>query len=235
MKHHSITDMLTEIPTLAYEAHATWGTRPVTHDTASRRPVPGSRCLADLDRMLALSGANDVDGLGVLSGWVRMIVEEHDEAGEPIDWPADTIPAACTWLTGQLRWSVGRGYESEMHDDIRRLWSTLRAVCGVRDATPWPCLTDGCQGSMRLIDGMLTCEHGHRHAGLARWRFHPSMLIADAAAALNAPERSVRRWASMGTIARDEAKGLPVHVWPWDVLRMRYPDLVEAIEHEGAA
>ena len=75
----SIETMLTEIPDMADEAWWTKGTKVVSSDGHRGRSVPGSRCLADLDRMLALSGGNDYDGLGVLAGWVRMIAEERDE------------------------------------------------------------------------------------------------------------------------------------------------------------
>ena len=122
----SIETMLAEIPDMADEAWRTKGTKVVSSDGHRGRSVPGSRCLADLDRMLALSGANDYDGLGVLAGWVRMIAEERDEAGEPaVEWPADTVRAASEWIAGQLRWCMGRGFEAELHEEIRRLHGTL--------------------------------------------------------------------------------------------------------------
>ena len=66
-----INEILTEIPLLTEEARATWGTQPVSADGLRTRGVPRSTVLADLDRMLVLSGSNDHDGLVVLSTWVR--------------------------------------------------------------------------------------------------------------------------------------------------------------------
>ena len=228
----TVTDMLAEIPALAEEVHNTRGTRPVSDDGPRTRSVPGSRCLADLDRMMALSGANDHDGLGVLSTWVRAIIDEMDEAGEPYEWPDDNVASACEWLTGALRWSVGRGYEASLHADISTLWETLRRICRVTDVKGLRCLTLGCPGHMAERDGMLECEHGHRHDGLRKWRHHPSMLDKDAAEALNVKVGAIRVWKTRGQIGWDEAKTTRAasYVWPWDVVRMRYPDLAEAYE-----
>ena len=232
----TVTDMLAEIPALAEEVHNTRGTRPVSDDGPRTRSVPGSRCLADLDRMMALSGANDHDGLGVLSTWVRAIIDEMDEAGEHHTWPNDNVASACEWLTGALRWSVGRGYEAALHADITTLWETLRRICRVTDVKALPCLTLGCPGHMAERDGMLECEHGHRHDGLRKWRHHPSMSLDEAAAATGVPVRTLRHWVGRDLIAVDDSKGThPRHVWPWDVLRQRYPELVEVIEHADSA
>ena len=231
-----IETMLAEIPDMAEEALRTKGTKVISSDGARGRSVPGSRCLADLDRMLALTGANDWDGLGVLSTWVRAIDEEMTEAGEiPLEWPADNCRAACEWLAERLRWCMGRGFEGELHADIRRLHGTLVRITH-RHEKRWPCLTDGCQGSMTMVDGMLECGNGHRHDGLRKWRHHPSMALPDVAEALNVPERTLRHWAGRGMVDQDESKGRrPRFLWPWSVLKMRYPDLVELIEESEAA
>ena len=232
----SIETMLAEIPDMADEAWRTKGTKVVSSDGHRGRSVPGSRCLADLDRMLALSGANDHDGLGVLSTWVRMIIEERDEAGEPeVEWPADNARSASEWIAGQLRWCMGRGFEGELHADIRRLHGTLTRITHRREKV-WPCLTEGCTGSMQMVDQMLECGNGHRHGGLRKWRFHPPMALPYLAEALNIPERTLRHWASRGLVEADESKGRhPRFIWPWSALRTRYPELVELIEEAEAA
>ena len=124
-------DHLAEIPDLAAEAWATRGTRAITGETAGARTVPGSRCLADLDRLVALD-PDHADGLGVLSTWVRAVSDEMTEAGWAHDWPADTVKAACAWLKAALPWCEGRGFEDELADDVRRLWGSLRHICMVR-------------------------------------------------------------------------------------------------------
>lgn len=228
-------DKLSDIADWAEEAIATNGTHAITDDTEKRRTVPGPRCPADLDRLIALDGGNDHDGLGVLTTWVRAINDERDEAGAPVTWPENTIRACCNWLTDHLRWSTGRGYESELHDDIDRLWATLRRITGHRDPKPLPCLTYGCQGTMTELDGMLTCEHNHRHGSLRKWRYHPSMPEVAVARELNVPAATLRQWRKRGKLHADETKPELVHVWPWDVLRLRYPDLVAIIEEMSAA
>ena len=122
---------LAEIPALAAEAWATRGTRAITSETAGTRTVPGSRCLADLDRLIALDPTH-ADGLGVLRTWVRAVSNEMTEAGWAHHPPADTIKAACSWLAAALPWCQGRGWEDELADDIRRLWGSLRHICMVR-------------------------------------------------------------------------------------------------------
>lgn len=127
----STADHLAEIPALAVEAWNTAGTKAVTADSAGSRTVPSSRCLADLDRLVALD-PDHADGLGVLSTWVRHIAGEMDEAGHQHDWPADNVAAACGWLTGALPWCRGRGWDEELAEDVRRLWGSLRHICQVR-------------------------------------------------------------------------------------------------------
>ncbi len=231
------TDHLAEIPELAAEAWATRGTRAITGETAGARTVPGSRCLADLDRLVALDPAH-ADGLGVLSTWVRHVADEMDEAGHGHDWPADTVAAACSWLTAAWPWCQGRGWEDELADDVRRLWGSLRHICGRVEPKPLPCLTYGCPGTLSEVDGMLECQIGHRHDGLRKWRHHPSMPIPAVAEAFKVKERTLRHWAATGRVNVDDTKGKkPLHVWPWDVLREVHPETVAAIteRERGAA
>ena len=226
----STADHLAEIPELAVEAWNTTGTKAVAADSAGSRTVPSSRCLADLDRLVALDPEH-ADGLGVLSTWVRHVADEMDEAGHPHAWPADNVAAACDWLTGALPWCKGRGWEEELAEDVRRLWGSLRHICGRVEPKPLPCLTRGCPGTLSEVDGMLQCQIGHRHDGLRKWRHHPSMPIPAAAEEFKLPERTLRHWASSGRVNVDDGKGKkPLHVWPWDVLREIHPETVGAIE-----
>ncbi len=231
-----ITQALAEIPALVEEAQQTWGTRAVSDDSPYRRTAPGSRTLADLDRLLVLDGTNTFDGLGVLSGWVRIIAEELGEHAEPYEWPADSVASVCAWLTDWQGWCAGREFEEELHRDVHVLHGRLRAVCGFRNAKSWTCLTAGCRGSMHLMGGYLECTEGHRHDGLPKWRHHPSIPIPEAADMFGIPERTVRAWASCGTIPTDNPRQemrrghIVRYVWPWDIVRRRFPDLAELVE-----
>lgn len=121
--------MLEKIPDLAAEVVATAGTRPITYEGARSRRVPGSVVLADLDRMMVLDGANDHDGLGVLSTWVRAILDELEEAGSPLAAPEGTVEACCEWLGELVPWCRDRGFWGEFSADIARLHSALARIC----------------------------------------------------------------------------------------------------------
>ena len=121
--------MLEQIPDLAAEVVATAGTRPITDEGARPRRVPGSVVLADLDRMMVLDGANDHDGLGVLSTWVRAILDELEEAGSPLAAPEGTVEACCEWLSGIVSWASSRGFWGEFSADITRLHAALARIC----------------------------------------------------------------------------------------------------------
>lgn len=131
-------DRLAQIPELAREARDTWGTQPISNPGDMRHHVPGSIVLADLDRLLVLSGGNDRDGLGVLSTWVRAIAVELDEEGILVDLPADDVAEACDWLRARDRWIEDNPLRCDgLADDVRRLHSALRVICRVRaDYTP---------------------------------------------------------------------------------------------------
>ena len=221
---------LKEIPDLAAEAWNTRGTRAITGESVGARTVPGSRCLADLDRLVALDPEH-ADGLGVLSTWVRAVSDEMTEANHPHQWPADTVAAVCLWLTAALPWCEGRGWDAEMADDVRRLWGSLRHICGRVEPKALACFTHGCPGRLREMDNMLECEIGHRHDGLWKWRHHPSMPIPWLSDQLKVPERTLRHWAGSSRVNVDGSKGKkPLHLWPWEVLAELYPETVTAIK-----
>ena len=143
-------EQLAEIPELAHDMLASWGTR-TGGESGGRRRVVGSPSLADLDRMVATDRLR-----GVLLGWVRVIRDEHDEAGDEVpDWPADHVCAACEWLAAPLPWCDGRGWDIEMRDDIAALWSELRHITGVRDDYRPTCEKCGCR--VHLEPGVGRC------------------------------------------------------------------------------
>ena len=155
-----ISDILTEIPDLALEAWLTWGTSPISDEgkRGGRGPriaagaVMPDYTLADLDRLVALSGDNNHDGLGVLSSWVRSIHGNRDEQGHADDWPADSAASACSWLAERLDWISLHPWLTEgLHDDLRRLHSTLRVVCKVRPEYAPHCRR--CNDVVHLLDG----------------------------------------------------------------------------------
>ncbi|MBK9156802.1 MAG: hypothetical protein IPM11_01500 [Micropruina sp.] len=252
---------LAEIPDLAWEALATRGTRPASEDGPSARSVPHSLVLADLDRLLVFhswytdplddgrfvgmsqaeidqdliaEASEEVIGLGVLFGWARIIFDE-DTAGAGSSLPKDDVAEVCNWLSGRAAWASQQPWADEYAEDIKRLRGELRRICRIRTRKPWPCLTPGCEGVMQLQDGWMRCDAGHEHAGLDRYRFHASIPATAYEGLLNVSEDLLRQWSHRGKLHADDSKGKrPKHFFPWDVLRVRYPDLVALIEEDAA-
>lgn len=229
-------NQLKKIPELAQEVAATRGTNPITTDGDKPHKIPGSIVLADLDRMMVFDGANEYDGLGVIASWVRAIADELEEAGTPLELPEGTVAACCAWLSERLDWCQGRGFENELAADIDRLYETLKRICRINDLPALPCRTPGCDSFLQPVAGGLECEHGHRHDGLRKWRFHAAMPLPELAEQLDVPERTLRRWVAQGNIPFLESAGKkPYFCWPWDVLRMKYRDLTALVEERGVA
>lgn len=225
----NLTQQLREIPALADEAFASWGTSPITGDRGTRRNY-GVRTagempdyvLADLDRMLTLSGANDHDGLGVLSTWTRAIRDEMAEAGWPAhgerpSWyivdsqglahHAGEIDTTCDWVIRALDWCRGRGWEAELRDDIRRLHAALRAICRVRPEYTPRCRS--CANVVILVDGTgrRTTPEGYSYGfctGCAKtYPKGPAMdalgqlqefTLAEIADRVHVPVKTLHRW-----------------------------------------
>ncbi len=171
-----IATILTEIPDLAREALDTWGTNPISDDTKHGSPGPRvatgavmpDYTLADLDRIVALHGGTDSEGLGALATWVRHVRDEMDESWWPIPdertgtwWVVDSkgntthheglIAILCDWLTRSLDFCQGRGWEDEMHGDLRRLHGSLRHICRIRPDYYPRCRK--CDNRVHLLDG----------------------------------------------------------------------------------
>ena len=245
---------LEAIPELAAEAFATRGTRPVSDDGDRRRAHPGSRTLADLDRLLAfdphpptrLAPRHHEDGdqphasIGSLFGWVR--VHHDDETADGIStwWPADDVASVCTWLGVRLAWAEGQEWADEYADDVRLLHGQLRAICRIRAARPMECLTTGCGMRMDLFGDVFRCTEGHEHEGpdrlAAKWRRAPSMPTEEIVAQGWATADQLRQWLHRGQIERDESKGRrPSWWWPWDVLCLREPSFRERFPDDTTA
>lgn len=212
---------------LADEASDTRGTRPVSDDGARRAQAPGSRTLADLDRILCLDHS-----VQKLWTWAERIRSERHADGVEEAAPSPDLEAISEWLARRHDWAARQPWAANYHADLIALHGELRHICRVRSERPWPCLTDGCRETMRPVATMLRCDAGHEHAGLDRWRHHPSIPAAQAAALLGIPAATVRQWRHRGAIPTDTAKPETPHVWPWDLLRKKWPDLVRIVESQ---
>lgn len=205
------------------EARETVGTKPLHQPSANPRPTPKSVTLGQLDQAIP-------EAEHELTTWVLLCMEERAAEGITDVPPEDTDEAKCVWLASRIEWVEAQPWADEFSAKIRGLHGRLRSACIITKPSPWPCLTEGCLGRMQLVHDALECDNGHRHAGLSRWRFHPSMPASVVAARLNVKPSTIRQWRARKLIQTDESKGPEPHVWPWDVVRRRYPDLVDALE-----
>lgn len=235
---------LDAIPDLAAEAFATRGTRPVSDDGDRRRAHPGSRTLADLDRLLAFDphpptrmaprhrerGDQPHASIGSLFGWVRVHHDDETADGRETWWPADDVASVCTWLGVRLEWAQAQEWAPEYADDVRLLHGQLRAICRIRKAASWTCATPDCGQRMDLMGDVFRCTEGHEHPGPARvigqyWR-RPSLPTGDICEEFGVTEADLQNWRRRRGLKPDRSKGArPLHWWPRDVLLAQRPYL----------
>lgn len=237
---------LAVIPELAAEAWATTGTQPVSDDSPRRPTVPGSRILADLDRLLTFAPTpprnypprhtepddQATASVGSLYGWVRVHHDNETADGISTWWPEGTVAAACMWLESRATWAERQEWADEYAEDVRLLHNQLRAICRIRTTHPTECLTPGCGMRMDLMGDVYRCTEGHEHEGpdrlATKWMRAPSMPTEEIVAQGWATADQLRQWLHRGQIKRDESKGRrPSWWWPWDVLCLREPSLRE--------
>ncbi|MBK7823448.1 MAG: helix-turn-helix domain-containing protein [Tessaracoccus sp.] len=95
---------------------------------------------------------------------------------------------------------------------------------------------------MHLSDGdWLTCGAGHQHPGPRRlereWRRKAPMPTRELCEALRVPDSTLRKWRERGKLRPTREEGRVCWWLPWDVIALRYPDIVTAIDDrdQGAA
>lgn len=245
---------LEEIPSLYAEAVATWGTAPVADDGDRRRAVPGSRTLADLDRLLIVArtpprpyaartlSAEDAAlqqpaaSVGSLFGWVRVHHDDETADGRVTWLPADDVESVCTWLGVRLEWARRQEWADEYAADVRLLWGQLRAVCRVRPAPRLSC--PDCGERLDAMGDVLRCLTGHEHPGPARavadYRRRPSLPTADICEEFGCSEDDLQNWRRRRGLTPDRSKGgKPLHWWPWDVLLAQRPYLARLLAEQA--
>lgn len=235
--------MLAEIPGLAAEAFATWGTpNPGEESERTRRPAPGSRPPADLHRLVALSvpGEDDPDQhdrgdgrlmLELLLA-VRMVAEEWPDTVP--DWPSHDWVSVCRWLnqTANL-WRFNQFAAEWVADSTTRAWRGLRELCRVPRETVLVCTELGCGERARVDGDWMICEAGHdvpRKVAMRRQLgSHPHMTAEQIARQRwGVPEWQLRRWKRQGLIqpvgkTKPAKGGRPADLWDtWTVVALRH-------------
>jgi len=179
-------------------------------------PAPGTRPPVNVAPIALLEDVHNT-----LVAWVRLVVDE-----DGLDyWPADTIPACCTWLIGRLDYLTDHPAADEFGYEIRGCWRRMRDAIGERPARRPRCR---CGSS---VDGM--DEHGARTEDQALWRwcacpacgltytFDAALRGLGRARELTVPayaeeagvhERTLRRWVKTWEVqAAGLSRGGPVY------------------------
>lgn len=171
--------------------------------------------------------------------WEALDMDARRAHTQPIGTPC--WATELRWL--RLTWTDAQAYLDPadfdwIADEMRSVWVTVATLAGVR---PRPRnLCPDCRAPMHLgDDDWLTCEAGHQHPGPRRlerqWRRKPPMATAEICEALRVPQGTVWRWHHEGRIKPSRQEGRAMYWLPWDVIALRYPDIVADIDKRDAA
>lgn len=209
---------LDEIPALLEEVIATQGTRPVTTERLGGSSAsPGSRVLADLERMGLPEYLTD------LEAWCDFIAHERYEA-ELIPLPVLSGPNDwCSYLRTCIPFSAGRGYEDALEEDVRNVHARLERLTQAR--VEWNLRCKACSRRATIKGGVTVCEAGHLSLGpkTAQDKLLTDMTIKEAADLLNIPMGTIRQWRKRGKLPEGET------IKPWALLRLRDPHLAREL------
>lgn len=150
--------------------------------------------------------------------------------GSEVAWLREVWDDAQAWLD-----PVDFGW---IEDELRAIHATLAALCRLRKKPRNLC--PDCRAPMHLgDDDWQTCDAGHQHPGPKRlerkWRREPPMPSRELCEALRVPRGTLRSWASRGQIKPSRIEGVTSWYLPWDVIRLRYPDVVASIDSRESA
>lgn len=153
---------------------------------------------------------------------------------QPIGEP--TWQAEVSWL--RKTWQDAQAYLDQadfawIESEVRGVWRSLAAMAGVR---PRPRnLCPDCRAPMHLDDSdWQTCDAGHQHPGPRRlerqWRRKAPMSTRRICEELRVPRRTLMSWQEAGRIKPTSTEGKSSLWLPWDVIALRYPDIVASID-----
>ncbi|WP_130865835.1 hypothetical protein [Acidipropionibacterium timonense] len=246
-----------QMPALVAEIEALGGTRNPDGETTHTRTVPGSRPPLDVSRLdvVASDGwepSSLVELSSVASRIIWQAVDPDTRTAHPqpcgLSWNTE-----CAWLADI--WADSRAWLDDVDMGIvdqvvHQTYSTLTRQAGVRPPTRISC--PSCGASMQLVGqgvkAVLVCEatawssDRHEMPGPAalelQWRYHRAMT-ADELGECDLPVTcgQIRQWRKRGRLRpalRSQHRGDPHHYWPWDVIRLLWPGIIEAIDARDA-
>lgn len=259
----TIGQMLDQLPALVLEArqtlfapnpdggdvHVSKGARPdevVNPGDEKRDQVSWSRTPRWVTVMTALDVALDHSLFASLIVCSRIIWENIDAATrkahpQPMGEPAWQTEAA--WLHGV--WDDAQPWLDVcdvdwIRGEVRMVWLSVAAFAGVRRKPRYLCPTEGCTDELHLADGdWMMCANGHQHPGPGRlsreWRRKPPMSTKAICEELRVPRRTLMWWQANRGLKPTRTEGRDSYWLPWDVIALRYPDIVAEIDGLDAA
>lgn len=181
---------------------------PSRSDVNTRRPVPSSKPLANIDLLSLTADANhlgdmwergmqyvDPDGAGVLPylwGWVRDVeATMYDDDQQPDEPPADpTVTECCNWLSRYADAASKMLQWPEIAYGLRNLrGELLRATSGIREveAKPVPCSICGLPLERVGEQALWRCGTGHEKTVEA-------VTLRQASERVGVPLSTLKRW-----------------------------------------
>ena len=240
-------DRLRLIPALAHEVELTIGApNPSNRADHTRRTAMAHPSLpidaAALDALAPDDGLEEFSHVPIsrLVECSRLIWDAIDEPTrhehpQPVGDPA--FHTECAWLAGV--WPDAQAWLDPL--DFHWIESETRAICSLLASaarlTREPrYLCPDCSQPMHLgLGDWMVCESGaHTHPGPGRlerdWRRRGPMSTNSVCAALRIPKGTLDTWRDRGKLAPHHREGRTDMWLPWDVIRVRYPDIVAAID-----
>ena len=247
-QHMTVADRLALLPILAAEVAATaHAANPSGDARTSRRPgghrVPRE---AEVGYLLgwdeAMSGA-PLPRLVALSRLCWDAIDTDTRRAHPLPigdhptWQSECAWLAAVWPDAQAWFDLS---DVEWVDsETRDLVSMLAAAASVIAEPTYVC--PDCGWSMQPgIGGWMVCDSGaHRHPGPERlqrqWRRKPHMSAKRLADELGVSRATIDTWRHRGKLKPRSEDERPLMFWPWDVVALRYPDIVAAIDGDTRA
>ncbi|MGC4151513.1 MAG: hypothetical protein QM628_00345 [Propionicimonas sp.] len=256
----TIAEMLEAIPLLVHEAWLTVdapnpdgarvGSRGASRDElvlSVVRPEPDSPTWTRAPKTVALSRALSTALESSLFAPVlecsRIVWEALDAATkaahpQPIGEPSWSTEIA--WL--RSAWADAQAYLDPadfawIESELRGVWRSVAAMAGVRPKPKNLC--PDCRAPMHLAGDWMTCDAGHQHPGPKRlereWRRKAPMATKDLCEALRVPQGTLFRWHHEKRIKPVRSEGKRLWWLPWDVIGLRYPDIVKGIDERDVA
>lgn len=244
-----------QMSALVAELHSLDGTRNPDGESTRSRHVPGSRPPLDVSRLDILPTRGwEPPMLRTLAGEASRVIWEAIDPDTRAAHPQPcglTWTTECAWLAGV--WADSRAwlddYDMAMVDDtISATYAHLTRAVGLKPPRAIAC--PAC-GALCEIDGpVLVCTatrwqpEGQRHeypgpaAMETKWRYHAPMTAAELASELPVTPGQLSQWQKRGRLhpaVKSARRGDPHRYWPWDVIRLLWPGIVEAIDTRDAA